>query len=76
MRKLLPVVLVMVCVGVTASRAQFKAGAVDEPRISETMVQDNSSSFLFGWFNPDNFRMRHSVSMSFLREYIVAKDRR
>lgn len=65
MRKLLPVVLVMVCVGVTASRAQFKAGAVDEPRISETMVQDNSSSFLFGWFNPDNFRMRHSVSMSY-----------
>jgi hypothetical protein len=65
MRRLLPLVLVIVCAGVTASRAQFKAGAVDEPRISETMMQEHSSSFLFGWFNPDNFRMRHSVEMSY-----------
>jgi hypothetical protein len=64
MRKLLGVLAVLV-VGVGLSLAQFKSQPADEPRISEGMVTEGSSSLFFGWFNPENFRMRHSVSMSY-----------
>jgi hypothetical protein len=64
MRRFLGVML-MVVVGVALSAAQFKSQPADEPTISEGMVQEGSSGLFFGWFNPDNFRMRHSVSMSY-----------
>jgi hypothetical protein len=64
MSRFLGVVLLM-SVGVALSLAQFKSRPADEPTISEGMVQEGSSSLFFGWFNPDNFRMRHSVSMSY-----------
>ncbi len=58
--------VVVACVlGVGIAGAQFRGGAADEPKISDGLVQQGSNEFLFGWFNPDNFRMRHSVSMSY-----------
>ena len=49
-----------------AAVAQFKTPAGDDARISESLIQSPSSSFLFGWFDPSRFQMHHSVSFSYL----------
>jgi hypothetical protein len=54
----------LVCVMVTGVRAQFKSQVEQESRISEGILQQ-SPSLWFGWFNPEKFHMRHSVSFSY-----------
>jgi hypothetical protein len=49
----------------TAGQAQFKSQAEQESRVSHGMIQDGSSSFLLGWFNPEKFHMLHSLSFSY-----------
>jgi hypothetical protein len=44
--------------------AQFKEEHEKPLEIKRSLVNTNTSS-LFGFFNPDNFSMRHSVSMSY-----------
>lgn len=60
------VVFVMVWVGV--ANAQFKSQVDQEhPSVSGSILRNDYSSFdLFGWFNPDNFQMRHTLSMSYM----------
>ncbi len=48
----------------SASMAQFKTQVEQGPRVSDG-VSSQTSSFLFGWFNPESFRMRHSFDLSY-----------
>lgn len=43
---------------------QFKSQVEDQARVNDAMIHE-SSSFLFGWFNPDRFHMNHSLSFSY-----------
>ncbi|MBI5472150.1 MAG: hypothetical protein HY961_07370 [Ignavibacteriae bacterium] len=49
-----------------SSAAQLKSQVQQESQVSITRLGDTSPlAFMFGWFNPENFTMRHSVDMSF-----------
>jgi hypothetical protein len=58
-------VVVILC---GSASAQFKSQVDQEhPSVSGSIIKNNYSSFdLFGWFNPENFQMRHSFSMSYM----------
>jgi hypothetical protein len=43
---------------------QFKSQVEEQARVNDAMIHE-SSSFLFGWFNPDRFHMNHSLSFSY-----------
>lgn len=45
--------------------AQFKSQLEHEARISDGVLQRSEPSLLFGWFDPERFQMRHSVSFSY-----------
>ncbi len=62
---ILVALVLMVC---GSANAQFKSQIDQEhPSVSGSILQNNYSSFdLFGWFNPENFQMRHSISMSYM----------
>jgi hypothetical protein len=60
------VVLVLALVLLSAvSDAQFRTQAVGESRVSDGLIEQSSGSSLFSWFNPEKFRMRHSLSFGF-----------
>jgi len=46
--------------------AQFRADGRDEPRVADGLIHEQPSAALFGWFNPDRFHMRHSLSFSYM----------
>lgn len=65
MRRFLPIFLLLVA-PVLIAQAQFRG---HEPRPSSPAEQvraPQTSSLLFGFINPDNFQMNHSVSMSYM----------
>jgi hypothetical protein len=64
MKKSLMLALVLVVCAMTAA-AQFRTPKEDS-RISESLIQAPSSSFLFGWFDPTRFSMHHSLSYTYL----------
>ncbi|MFA3782985.1 hypothetical protein ABRY23_07985 [Melioribacteraceae bacterium 4301-Me] len=45
--------------------AQFKNQTNDLVDIRSSMINNNTSNLLFGFFNPANFQMHHSFSMSY-----------
>ena len=49
-----------------AAVAQFKTPAGEDARISESLIQPPSSTFLFDWFDPSRFQMHHTLSISYL----------
>lgn len=51
----------------TVASAQFKSQVEQETSIASTRLGGSSSplAFMFGWFDPDKFTMRHSFDMSF-----------
>ncbi|MCC6396703.1 MAG: hypothetical protein IT282_06760 [Bacteroidetes bacterium] len=59
------VIIALVCLIAGGASAQFKSQVEQESRISEGVLQRTSPSLLFGWFNPEKFHMRHSVSFSY-----------
>ncbi len=59
------VVLLAVCVS-TPLMAQFKQQVDSRPSVSESLVRAESSSLLFGWFDPNRFSMRQSYSLSYM----------
>lgn len=65
MRAILLVVVGALIVGTASAPAQFKEQAQEESRISQSMYQQ-PSSWLFGWFDPSKFTMRHSLEMSYM----------
>ncbi|MGD0338672.1 MAG: hypothetical protein ABSB78_07760 [Bacteroidota bacterium] len=50
------------------AHAQFKSQVNQEhPSVSGSILRNDYSSFdLFGWFNPENFQMQHSITMSYM----------
>jgi hypothetical protein len=47
------------------SEAQFRDQQTGTPRVGNAIVTGKTPS-LFSWFNPENFHMRHSYSMSYM----------
>ncbi|HTX19412.1 MAG TPA: hypothetical protein VMG34_12225, partial [Bacteroidota bacterium] len=69
MRRLPGVLAVLAVLTVAAadqSAAQFKRTPDDEPKVSDSMIRPSSDSDFLGFFNPDNFKMRQSYSMSYM----------
>jgi hypothetical protein len=58
-------IVLIVIVGFQTSLAQFKPKAGEQPRVSDSFIQPQSSSDWFNLFNPNNFQMRHSYSASY-----------
>jgi hypothetical protein len=56
--------IVLAC---SVSFAQFKSQVPQETQVSVGRLGDDRSplSYVFGWFDPDKFSMRHSFDMSF-----------
>jgi hypothetical protein len=63
MRAILVGGLLVVAAAITP--AQFKTQAQEESRVSQGMVSQ-PSSWLFGWFDPSKFSMRHTLEMSYM----------
>jgi hypothetical protein len=64
--KRMMVVGLAVVLSVSCAEAQFKSQVGRESRPYDGPGGNSSTSFLFGWFNPDKFHMRHSFSMSYM----------
>jgi hypothetical protein len=47
------------------SVAQFKRTSAEEPKVSDSFIRPATASEWFDFFNPDNFKMRQSYSMSY-----------
>jgi hypothetical protein len=62
-RCIVAVAVVLLCT--SASMAQFKSQVDEGPRVSDGVSSVQSGSFLFGWFNPESFHMRHSFDLSY-----------
>jgi len=58
--------LVAMC-GASSATAQFRSQVERESRVWDSGPGTSSaSSFLFGWFDPSRFQMRHMISMSYM----------
>jgi hypothetical protein len=49
----------------TQADAQFRKGASEEPSAAQSFVHPPASDAWLGFFNPENFTMRQSYSMSY-----------
>jgi hypothetical protein len=63
--KKLACVVVVGLVLVTEGSAQFKSQAQEPVNVADRLVPQTAPSLLLGWFNPENFSMRHSFSLSY-----------
>ena len=59
---LVALVLMMSSIGL----AQFKDQLANQPSVQSSLIRSDDSNLLFGFFNPENFSMRQSVSMSYM----------
>ncbi len=46
--------------------AQFKDQLAGQPSVQSSLIRSDDSNLLFGFFNPENFSMRQSLSMSYM----------
>lgn len=44
---------------------QFRDQLSNRPKISDGIIKNNTPSLILGFFNPNNFQMHHSYSMSY-----------
>jgi hypothetical protein len=69
MRRSIGVVVVLASalsvMAVQQSTAQFKRTADEEPKVSDSFIRPETNSDWLGFFNPENFKMRQSYSMSY-----------
>lgn len=67
MKKSIMIVALLLVFACGVSTAQFKSQVQQETQVSISKLGDSSSplSYLFGWFNPDKFTMRHSFDLSY-----------
>lgn len=49
----------------SVATAQFKGSPELKPNISETMVRQEGSGLMFGWFDPSKLTMQHNFSLSY-----------
>ncbi|MGE5410003.1 MAG: hypothetical protein ACM3MI_03510 [Clostridiales bacterium] len=61
MKKILFLLLVLS----TVSFSQFRDQAETKSSLHDGMISNNTPSVILGFFNPDNFRMQHSYSLSY-----------
>ncbi len=54
---------VMLCF--TTASAQFKTSIEPRSTVAESILKSDDGGFLFGLFNPNNFSMHHSFSLSY-----------
>ena len=62
------VVMLIACGSVVlsdVSSAQFKRSSSEEPKVSDSFIRPATQSDWLGFFNPENFLMRQSYSMSY-----------
>lgn len=62
---LIAAMLAVTCVCAVQADAQFRMRPSDEPSAAGSFVHPPTSEAWLGFFNPDNFTMRHSYSMSY-----------
>jgi hypothetical protein len=62
-RIIVAVAIAMLCA--SASVAQFRTQVDQGPIVSDGAASQSTGSFMFGWFNPANFHMRHSFDLSY-----------
>ena len=55
--------VVMLCF--TTALAQFKTSVSPRSTVAESLVKTDNGGFMFGLFDPNNFSMRHSFSLSY-----------
>jgi len=60
---LIPLGLAIVLASVAS--AQFKSQVQEQARVSDVLIHQSVPSLFFGWFNPEQFRMSHSFSLSY-----------
>jgi len=65
MKKRIIVAAAVALLCASASMAQFKTQVDQGPIVSDGVASQSTGSFLFGWFNPENFHMRHSFDLSY-----------
>ncbi|MCK9408948.1 MAG: hypothetical protein WCX28_01225 [Bacteriovoracaceae bacterium] len=58
-------IILIAIVGIQIVAAQFKPKTTEQPRVSDSFIQPQSTSEWFSLFNPNNFHMRHSYSASY-----------
>lgn len=64
MKRIVVFAALMAFIAAPAAFGQFRTQS--EPRVSDGLIQQQEApSLFFGWFNPENFQMRHSVSFSY-----------
>lgn len=63
MKVIAATLVLLVCAA--TSMAQFRSQPGLDAKVSDGLIQQSSPSLLFGWFNPDKFHMRHSLSFSY-----------
>lgn len=54
---------VMLCI--TTASAQFKTSIEPRSTVAESILKSNDGGLLYGLFNPNNFSMHHSFSLSY-----------
>ena len=59
-------VIALSLLAVSKSYSQFKRTADDEPKVSDSFIRPETDSDLLSFFNPENFKMRQSVSMGYM----------
>jgi len=64
-KKALGIVCMVVMLGFTTANAQFKTTIEPRSSVAESILKSDDGSFLFGLFNPENFSMHHSFSLSY-----------
>lgn len=57
--------VLVLCVSVPLV-AQFKEKAGSRPSVGESLVRQQNSNLLFGWFDPSRFSMHQSYSLSYM----------
>jgi len=65
MKKILGL-MTLVLVLSSVSFAQFKDELSNQPTVQNSLIRADDSNLLFGFFNPANFSMRQSISMSYM----------
>ena len=65
MRKIMYIMAASVLV-LQISTAQFKQRSSDQPKIADSFIHQETSSNVLSFFNPANFEMHHSYSMSYM----------
>jgi len=59
------ILLVMLVAASMNCFSQFKDKNIFKPSVQEGMINANAPALILGFFNPDNFSMSHSYSMSY-----------